>query len=164
MPWYALQVHTGYEGQVAGGLHREHIETYWPTYQQHIRHARGVQTIERSLFPGYLFAEFCGRFHSSVPRIVRVLGYGLKQVVITPEEIASVRTISQLPQARPCDYPTAAMLHAGQRVVISSGPLSGMSAVVLRANRNTDRVVVSLDMIARSVSAEVAAGILELRP
>jgi transcription antitermination factor NusG len=46
-------------------------------------------------------------------------------------------------------------LHAGQRVSIDYGPLAGVQGVIVRAEDGKTRVVVSIDMLFRSVAAEI---------
>ena len=69
--------------------------------------------------------------------------------VISSDEIAWIRCGLAHGQAEPHEY-----LQVGQRVMITSGPLSGMQGVLTRKT-NGARVVVSLDSIARAFMVEV---------
>jgi transcription antitermination factor NusG len=157
MPWYALQTHTTFEERVAARLALDGVEHYWPSRQVKIKHARRQETVLRALFPGYLFASLADGHRLYAPHLIRVVGFGDHPVEIPDSEINSVRIMAASPAAEPCAFFTA-----GQPVYIRRGPLAGVYGVITRV-KGVDRVVVSCNLIAQSVSAEVDADWLELR-
>jgi hypothetical protein len=50
-------------------------------------------------------------------------------------------------------------LRIGQRVVIRKGPLSGMEGILLE-QRNKYRIVVSINLLQRSIAAEIDADLV----
>ena len=115
-------------------------------------------TLEMPLFPGYVFVRlpFLERARVlSLPNVVGLVGGRNAPAIITAEEIDSIRRGVQFGNASP--HPS---IVAGQRVMITSGILSGMQGILLRSQNNT-RVVVAIDAIARSFAVEVDIFCLE---
>jgi transcription antitermination factor NusG len=52
-------------------------------------------------------------------------------------------------------------LNAGQKVLIRTGPLEGMTGIVVR-QKNDVRVILSIDLIMKSISVEVDGKDLEI--
>jgi hypothetical protein len=46
-------------------------------------------------------------------------------------------------------------LHTGQRIRIDRGPLAGVEGFVIRAEQGAFRIVVSLDLLQRSVATQI---------
>jgi transcription antitermination factor NusG len=87
---------------------------------------------------------------------VGILGFGPRPVAIPDVEIEAVKLIVSFPKPVPCAY-----VSAGDRVVVCRGPLRGLEGYVAYA-KGVARVIVSVQMLARSISAEVDADSLEL--
>lgn len=153
--WYALQVKAKFERVVATVLQGKNLEIYLPTYTKRRTWSDRVKEVESPLFPGYVFCRF--NVNDRLPvlttsGVVRVVGIGRTPAEIAEEEIGAVRRIvgSGLP-AMPWPFP-----RVGQRVVIRRGPLEGTEGMLV-AVRNRYRLVVSISLLQRSISAEVDA-------
>ena len=59
-PWSALQVKTNQEKRVAQHLQIRSVEHYLPVYTERSRWSDRTVTLERPLFPGYLFVRLSG--------------------------------------------------------------------------------------------------------
>jgi transcription antitermination factor NusG len=159
LPWYAVQVQASRESRVAGRLASDGVETYWPSTEVKLKkHVAkdAPQTTRRSLFPGYLFVRSTDRrLILAAPHVLRIVGFGEHPVEIPASQIESVRILETTPTVEPCAYFTE-----GMPIRVRSGALAGAEGYVLRTKKGS-RLVVSVNMLCRAVSAEVDAESLE---
>lgn len=156
LPWYALHVRSQYERKVRDGIARLSIESYLPIYHQRARWSDRAKTVERLLFPGYVFGAFPigeRRRILGVAGVVRILGYGTEASPVPQVEIDQVRQVIGSGQS----LITMPLLATGTRVRVDSGALAGLEGIVLRV-RSEMRVVVSVPLLGRSVAAELDTG------
>jgi transcription antitermination factor NusG len=152
--WFAIRTSPRWEFRASSELSLRGLEIYLPVCRAKHKWSDRVQIVDEPLFPGYLF----GRFH--LDNRVRVLQTtGVKQIVsigntpapMSDGEIENLRTlVSARPVLMPWPY-----LPAGQRVRIGRGPLAGVEGFVVRADEGAFRIVVSVDLLQRSVAAEI---------
>jgi transcription termination/antitermination protein NusG len=112
-----------------------------------------VADLELPLFSCYLFAKVAMRDRLRLLQLPGVIGFAVTSAHPTSlpeEEIRGLRDLSTLCHAEPHPF-----LSEGDRVRLIAGPLSGMEGVLLRKKTEL-RVVLSLDIIMRSVSVEVS--------
>ncbi len=110
------------------------------------------------MFPGYVFVRLplLARMSAlTIPNVVCLVGKKAAPSVGSDEEIAAIRISSLYGYAQP--HP---QLTEGDRVMITSGPLTGMQGIVLRTH-NRARVVISVESISRAFVVEVDAGCVE---
>ena len=147
--WFALQVRTRTERQVAAILQSKGHEEFVPIYR--LQRKRGPRAVP--LFPGYVFCRInphaCGLIVTT-PGVIRFVEFGGRPAAIDPEEIKSIQLILS------SGAPTYVLmgLHLGDRVCIREGPLRGAIGV-LTSMRAKQRLVVSITMMMRTVAAEV---------
>jgi len=114
-----------------------------------------IKVIEQPLFPGYLFGRFCLEDRVRVlqaPGVKQIIGIGNTPVPISDGEIENLKAlISSGSLLAPWPY-----LYAGQRVRIARGPLAGIEGFVIRAEQGEPRIVVSVNLLQRSVAAEIS--------
>jgi transcription antitermination factor NusG len=91
-----------------------------------------------------------------VPGVAKLVGFSGTPTALPQEEIDALRT-SLLNGVRAEPHP---YLTVGRHVRINSGPLAGMEGILIR-KKNQDRLVISLDLILKSVAVEVSALELE---
>jgi transcription termination/antitermination protein NusG len=141
MTWMALHVRPNAERKVQSSLLRRGLEEYLPC--QRIK--RGKQFFERPLFPGYVFAAAKERVELlQTPGVIRILG------AVPDDQVAAVRRLLEEGTAvEPVPF-----VRAGERVRIVSGPLEGVEGYVAFVQSRA-RVVVSIELLHRSVAAEV---------
>jgi transcription antitermination factor NusG len=155
MPWFALRVRSNFEKVTHQILEDKGYTAFLPTYSTRNRWSDRIKTVERPLFPGYLFCRFevAKRLPILVtPGVVSVVGLGKTPVPIPEAEMEAVASIirSGLP-ATPWPF-----LRLGQRLVIERGPLTGVEGI-LQEVKNRYRFIVSVNLLQRSVAAEVEA-------
>ncbi|MGP8244309.1 MAG: transcription termination/antitermination protein NusG [Bryobacteraceae bacterium] len=151
--WYALVVQPRHEKAVEEYLRKRGLEALCPTYRAARRWSDRTKVIDFPLFEGYVFCCF-----SYAQRILALSTTGVRSIVsfgpapepIPEVEIAALQSIgrSGLP-ARPWPY-----LRAGQRVQVVKGCLAGLEGIMAR-EKDRFRVVVSVEMLMRSVAVEV---------
>jgi transcription antitermination factor NusG len=156
--WFALQVWTQHENSVARILAQQGIETLSPNKRVWRRWRDRTQACEIPLFPGYVFAKFDPERKFPVvitPKVQSIVGFGKNPAPISESEIAAVRKIADCG----LDVGSGPALTAGESVRIVAGPLAGVSGV-LTEKRSVMRLVVSVQMINRSISVEVTPDML----
>ena len=157
--WYALRVRSNTEFQVSLALQRVLIETFLPTWSEDVQWSDRKKTTVRPLFPGYVFARLLNdacdvRLALQTRGVVQLLPSSFSPQAIPDAEIEMVRrVVAVTSQCRPCAFVS------GDLVTIDSGPLAGVSGVVVRT-RGSLRVVVSVEILQRAVSVELDAGTL----
>ncbi len=158
--WFALYTTCRHEKRVAQHLSQREIEFYLPLYRSERKWSDGSRvTLELPLFPGYIFV------HINRTERVRVLnvpgalavvgGTGREPAPLPDAAINAMRTGLHLRPIEP--HP---LLTVGKRARIRSGALAGMEGIVVR-NKNSLRVVLTLEHIMQSVAVEVDSGDLE---
>ncbi len=152
-PWFAVRVRSNREHVVSLHLRERGFEQFCPSYQVENQWTDRKKLTERFLFPGYVFCRVNPSDRLPVliiPGVVGLISFGTTPEPIPDIEIERVQRLVQsgLPLA-PWPY-----LQAGDRILIEHGPLAGLEGVLQRA-KGKYRLVVSLNLLQRSVSAEV---------
>jgi transcription antitermination factor NusG len=153
--WYALYTCANHEKQVAAELDARTVEHFLPLYNSVRRWKDRRVTLDLPLFPGYVFVRLALRDRLRVvqiPSVARLVGFGGLPVALPDTEMAILRSgFSERLRAEP-----HAFLAVGRRVRITAGPFAGLEGVLERRKNNL-RVVVSLDLIRKSVAVDVNA-------
>ncbi len=158
--WYAIYTKARHEKRVAEQLIQKSVETLLPMYESIRRWRNGRHRVQFPLFPGYAFVRIALKDRLEVvktPGVVRLVSFDGKPKPLPEEEIAAVRRgLAAGVGLRPHPY-----LTIGRHVHVVSGPLQGMRGILVR-RKGQFRVVVSLDLIMRSIVADV--DIADIRP
>lgn len=134
-------------------LREQGYEEFCPAYKSERQWSDRKKTLERFLFPGYVFCRLNPDDRLPVlmmPGVVNVVGFGSQPAAIPEQEIEHVRTmVGSGLLVTPWPF-----LSVGQTVVLEHGPLAGVEGI-LQQIKKTFRLVVSVQMLQRSVSTEV---------
>ncbi len=153
LQWFALTVKPNHERSAGDSLACRGLEAFLPLCRARRRWSDRVKDLEVPLFPGYVFCRFRRMEKAralSTPSVLSVVGFGSSPAAVPDEEIESVRTMVSSGRAlSPWPFP-----RVGERVRIEAGPLSGVEGV-LQQVKDSWRVVVSVELLQRSVAAEV---------
>jgi transcription antitermination factor NusG len=157
--WFAVYTTPRHEKAVARHFDFRAIESFLPLYTEMHRWKNGCRVnVEQPLFPGYIFARI-GRHDStqvlSVPGVLLIVGCGREPLALPDFEIEALRSGLHLRKFEPHPY-----LVVGEKARIKSGSLAGMVGILAR-KKNSLRVVLTLELIMRSVAVEVDADELE---
>jgi transcription antitermination factor NusG len=152
--WFAIRTSPRWEALASTELTQQGLETYLPVCRVKRRWSDRTKIMDQPLFPGYLF----GRFHLNdrvrvlqAPGVKQILGIGNTPAPISAAELDNLRTlVAANPVMVPWPY-----LQAGQRIRIDRGPLAGVKGFVVRAEEESLRIVVSVDLLQRSVATEI---------
>ena len=153
--WYAGYTSARHEKKVAQQLQLREIEHFLPLYETVRRWNNGRHCVQMPLFPSYVFVRIALQERLRVlqiPGFVRLVGFSGLPYPLPSTEIDAMReALMAGVVAEPYPY-----LTAGSRVEIVSGPLQGVRGILLR-RQGKCRVVLSIDLIMRSVVVEVEA-------
>jgi transcription antitermination factor NusG len=164
--WYAIWTRSNFEQAVADQLATKGFDVFLPKAAAWARRGRTRRALELPLFPGYLFVhhDMDKPSHVEILKargVVRVLGDRWDQLAtVPPDEIEAVRRVAGagLPVF---PYP---MLREGMRVRIVGGPLEGLEGIFLRGRPVKGLLVVSVNLLQRSVAVEVDCTLIEALP
>src|SRR6267378_4315229 len=151
--WYAAYTRAQHEKRVAAELGMREVEHFLPLYSSVRRWKDRRVTLDLPLFPGYVFARLalCDRLRVlQIPSVVRLVGFNGQPTALPDTEMEIMRSgLSQSLRAEPHPF-----LTVGRRVRITGGPFAGLEGILKRKKGNL-RVVVSLELIQRSVAVDV---------
>ena len=158
--WFAVYTSPRHEKRVSQYLGQKEIEHYLPLYRTQRKWRDGSKvTLNLPLFPGYLFVHIRKSERVPVLQVPGVLsfvgGTGHQPASLPEAEINAMRAGLPLRRAEP--HP---LLTVGQRARIRSGALAGKEGVLVR-RKNSLRVVLTMELIQRSVAVEVDESELE---
>jgi transcription antitermination factor NusG len=157
--WYAAWTRSRHEKSVADALKRKMIETFLPLYETVRQWKNGRHRVELPLFPGYTFVRIalCDRLEVlKAPGVVRLVGFNGTPTPLEDEEIENLqRALARGVRAEPHPF-----LTVGRRVRVIAGPLAGYEGILVR-RKGGSHVVLSIDLIHRSVLVHLAANELE---
>ena len=151
--WYASYTSPRHEKHVARQLEGQGMQCFLPLYRSSRRWKDRRKVLELPLFPGYVFVQIALRDRLAVlrvPGVVQLVSFAGVPHALPDEEIAVLRN----GLLRSAPFEPHPFLRKGCRVRVRSGPMSGTEGILVR-RKDHFRIVVSIDLIQRSVAAEV---------
>ncbi len=153
--WFAVYTRHQHEKSVARFLAGNGVETFLPLYNTTHRWKDRIKQLSQPLFPNYvfIFARIDRRaaiLHA--PGIYDFVRHGGSPAPIPFEEIAAVRRIVE----KGLSVEPHPFLRFGDRVRLRTGPLEGMEGILVR-KKTLYRLVISVELLVRSVAVEVDA-------
>jgi transcription antitermination factor NusG len=128
-------------------------ETLVPTYRSHRQWSDRVKEIDLPLFGGYVFCRFGLQDRMRIedtPGVAQIVKFNGLAAALEDREIAEIQAmVGSGAKLSPWPY-----LRAGDRVQVVRGPLRGLEGTLLRDGGEA-RLVVSVEMLQRSIAAEV---------
>jgi transcription termination/antitermination protein NusG len=159
--WYAVTTKSRQEKVVASMLEYLEVPNFLPLVNEERRWSDRKQMIAMPLFQGYVFVrittscEFQLRVQK-VPGVVDFVRARGGPLAIPDREIEDVRAV--LSHGVACSpHP---FLKVGDRVRVVRGPLAGIEGTLVRSGSQS-KLVISVEMIQRSVSVDVALSAVE---
>jgi transcription antitermination factor NusG len=161
-PWFALRVKSNFEQTSARLLHCQGYEEFVPTYSTRRQWTDRTKVVDVPLFPGYIFCRLNRWTLAPIlktPGVVNVVACGSTPTPVGDEEVEAIRTLMVTgTRFEPTSY-----LTVGQRLEVIRGPLAGLSGILVSV-RSGWRIVVSIDLLQRSVAAEIDASCVKAVP
>jgi len=162
--WHVLWTHSNCESLVHDQLAPYGFQLFLPTVESWLRRGTVRRLVRVPLFRGYLFLRHAMDKESylrvcKARGLVRILGESWDRLSILREtEMEALkRILAAGRQVLPYPY-----LRQGQRVRIRRGPLTGVEGILLRANPKKGLLVISVDLLQRSVAVHLDCTDLEV--
>ncbi len=157
--WHALYTRHQHERLVAHALTGKGFDVFLPQYRTVHRWKDRWKELELPLFPNYVFV--LGGLERmlnivTTPGVHSVVSWGGRPADIPQYEIDAVRRLIESP-LRVQKHP---FIKCGDRVRIKSGPLEGIEGILVRS-KSAYRLVLSVEMLARSAAVEVDLNMVE---
>ncbi len=158
--WFAVHTRSRHEKQVDSFLKEKCIDSFLPLTKTLSRRKDRVKFVDLPLFPGYLFAYITiDNLYDVINTrgVVRIIGADHSTPIPIPEkQVNDIRLlVNSRVQLDPYQY-----FVSGTKIRVKSGPLMGIEGILLKKKTNY-RVVVSVDLLQRSASAEVSIADIE---
>ena len=155
--WFALWVRSRFEQLVQDQLNARGFQVFLPTIRTWSRRGGRRHLIPVPMFPGYVFLHHAMDKHGYVEvlkarGVVRILGERWDR--LAPVDDAEIASIQQLVTSEVNLLPHP-YLREGHRVRIVDGPLNGLEGVLLQVKPGKGLLVVSVELLQRSVAVEV---------
>lgn len=151
--WYAACTRSRHEKKIALQLREREVEYFLPLYTSTSEWRDRRKEIQWPLFPGYIFVRSTleDRLRIlTVPGVSKLVSFKGVPSAISEECIEDLkRCVSSNFRTEPHPY-----LVSGDKVRIRRGALQGLTGIVIR-NSSRVRVVISIELIMRSVAVEV---------
>ncbi|MBN1848819.1 MAG: UpxY family transcription antiterminator [Deltaproteobacteria bacterium] len=160
--WYAIHTRSRFEQKVYDGIHGKSIEVFLPKIQIMSRRKDRRKKILVPLLPGYVFVntgldpeEYLNILKTV--GVVRLIGFKGQPVPVKNEEISSLMILDGTDRTvHNRDY-----MNSGDMVMIMEGPLKGLVGYYVRHKDQSHRVVVSVELLNRSLEVEIEDWALE---
>ncbi|MBW2609730.1 MAG: UpxY family transcription antiterminator [Deltaproteobacteria bacterium] len=160
--WYAVHTRSRFEQKVHDGIIGKSIEVFLPRIQVMSRRKDRRKKILVPLIPGYVFVhtdlhpdEYLDILKTA--GVVRLVGFEGKPVPARDEEISSLMILDGTDRT----VQNRTYMNKGDMVMIMEGPLKGLVGFYLRHKDKSDKVVVSIELLHRSMSVEIEDWALE---
>jgi transcription antitermination factor NusG len=160
--WYAVYTRHQHEKWIERHLARLGFEVFVPLYREVHQWKDRRKEVILPLFPCYVFLS--GGLDRQLeilntPGVYSLVSYGGKVASIEAEELEAVRRVV----ASCLRFEPHCFLQTGSRVRVHGGPLTGLEGIVAR-KKESFRIVLSVEILCRSVAVEVDEALVELVP
>jgi transcriptional antiterminator NusG len=160
--WYCIHTRSRHEDVVYQRFEDKRIEAFLPKLEVWSRRKDRKKKIQKALFPGYLFVhdplDPAHRLEIlKTPGVVRILGNENGPAPVPESQIDSIKKILAGKSAvSPFPY-----LKEGQLVRVVYGPLKGSEGFLLKIKEGKEKLVISIDLLQRSVAVEIDGASVE---
>jgi transcriptional antiterminator NusG len=160
--WYALHTRSRFEQKVFDGLTGKSIEAFLPRIQVMSWRKDRRKKILVPMIPGYVFVHSVLRadqYHAIIKTVgvVRMVAFRGQPAPANEEEIASLMILDGTDRT----VQNRSYMKKGDLVRIAEGPLKGLIGFYLRHKGQRDKVVVSVELLRRSLAVEMDDWALE---
>ena len=157
--WWAVYTRHQHEKAVAEMLSAKGFDVFLPLYQSTRRWKDRSKVLSLPLFPCYLFLR--GGMDRKLQIVttpgVHMILYRGERVAIVPD--AEIEALQRAVDGPFCVEPHP-FLKCGMRVRVTRGALAGIEGILIR-KKNLFRLILSVDMLAKSVAVEVYSSDVE---
>jgi transcriptional antiterminator RfaH len=157
--WYAAYTQPNREATAVEHLSRQGYSVYLPRYRRAVRHARRRALVLRPLFPRYLFVglDRLTQRWRPIRSTCGVVGLVASRDEPVPVDPGIVESLRQREEKGAFDLVSPVQwLRKGDVVRVTEGPFADLIGRLL-AVTDHERVFILLDLLGRTVRAEVPA-------
>ena len=159
--WFAVWTRSRQEKTAAALLVTQGVANFLPLKSEARQWSDRKQIVTVPLFSGYLFVNINPLGDDKlrvlkVPGIVGIVGNSRGPLPIPDRQVEAVREV----MAQGLDCTVHSLLEEGDWVRVVRGALAGVEGRLVRINSST-RLVISIEMIHRSLSVSIARGDVE---
>jgi transcription termination/antitermination protein NusG len=150
--WHALKVRVGSEALAATGLGNGGYEYFAPTRREKRKYSDRIVSLEKAIFPGYIFCRFNSGAKASIlgsPAVQYIVGVAGQAQTLSAVEISSIRRLVDA-GAQSGPYTV------GQRVRVKFGLLAGVEGVLIRHHSELE-LALAIELLHRSVRVRINA-------
>lgn len=160
--WYAIHTRSRFEQKVYDGMCGKSIEVFLPRVQVMSRRKDRRKKILVPLLPGYIFVntDLNPEGYWDIIKtvgVVRMVGFRGKPVPARDEEISSLMILDGTDRT----VQNKAYMKRGDMVMVMEGPLKGLVGFYLHHKGQEEKVVVSIELLNRSLAVEIEDWALE---
>jgi transcriptional antiterminator NusG len=160
--WYAIHTRSRFEQKVHDGIYGKSIEVFLPKIQVMSRRKDRRKKILIPLLPGYVFVNTAldPEEYLNILKtvgVVRLIGFKGQPVPVKDEEISSLMILDGTDRT----VHNRDFINSGDMVMIMEGPLKGLVGFYIRHKDQSHRVVVSVELLNRSLEIEIEDWALE---
>ena len=160
--WWALHTRSRFEQKVHKGLCGKSLEAFLPRIEVMSRRKDRRKKILVPMIPGYIFVRSAlapEEYHRIIQTVgvVRMVAFKGKPVPADEAEITSLMILDGTDRT----VQNRTYMQKGDRVMIMEGPLKGLEGFYIRHKGKNDQVVVSVDLLQRSLEVEIEGEALE---
>ncbi len=162
--WYVVHTKNRFENVVYEGLHKKSLETFLPKITVRSKRKDRRKMIRIPLFPGYLFVktDLSPVEHLEIVKTagaVRLIGNKDGPISVPDEIVDSLKIIVSTENK----VTTGSRFQKGDRVMVVSGPLTGVTGIFSRY-KGQGRVVVHIDALGQFAAVDVSEEDVEKIP
>lgn len=157
--WYAVYTRHQHEKTVAENLQGRGFEIFLPVYEALRQWNDRQKRLSMPLFPCYVFFRSNFERRTKVltsPGVHSIVGFAGQPASIETSEIDALRlAVESRLRVEPHHF-----LRHGDQVRVKFGPLAGIEGILIR-KRSFTRLILSAELLQKSVSVEVDASCIE---
>ena len=158
--WYAVYTKSRHEKVAETNLKNRGVTTFLPLREVVSRWKDRNKTIHVPLFPSYVFVNVgVMDLHrvTYTKGVLKVVGTNGTPVPVPADQVEAIKVLVQ----SKIKYDPYPYFERGREVLIKSGPLQGVVGKIMD-KRSRHRLVLSIDLIKKSVSLEI--DVLDIEP
>jgi len=164
--WYAIYCKSRHESRVHERLVTQGIKNYLAECETKVMWGARVRRVHKNLLPGYVLVHgvIDARVYLAILQtegVVKFVGKSWPRLSWIPDE--QVRSLQLLLRAQ-IAFEEVPFWSSGEIVEVAAGPLCGVRGRVTNANNEKQRVVISIDLLQRSLMVEIEAHWLRRAP
>lgn len=154
--WYCVRTKPCQEDYAEEHLGQQGIEVYSPRIRMRKTIRRKLCTVNRPMFPGYLFGRFaycdCARCVGYSLGVLRIVSFGNRPAIVDDDIIAEIRLHANEQGIIILEPPP---IRRGDPVTITEGPFRGFEAIFERDLSDRDRVLILLSELEMRARVEI---------